>query len=63
MPDRWLVLSVRVPSDELTEELAEGLVALGGSAVQEDGDQLTTYLTPPPERTRSWPRRRSGSGR
>jgi ribosomal protein L11 methyltransferase len=49
MPDRWLVLSVRVPSDELTEELAEGLVALGGSAVQQDGDQLTTYLTPPAE--------------
>jgi ribosomal protein L11 methyltransferase len=47
MPDRWLVLSVRVPSDGLTEELAEGLVALGGSAVQQDGPWLTTYLEPP----------------
>jgi ribosomal protein L11 methyltransferase len=47
MPDRWLVLSVRVPSDELTGELAEGLVALGGGAVQEDGDRLITYLDPP----------------
>jgi ribosomal protein L11 methyltransferase len=47
MPDRWLVLTVRVPSEELTEELAEGLVALGGSAVQEEGDRLTTYFPPP----------------
>jgi ribosomal protein L11 methyltransferase len=49
MPDRWLVLTVRVPSDELTGELAEGLVALGGGAVQEEGDRLTTYLPPPPD--------------
>lgn len=47
MPDRWLVLTVRVPSEALTEELAEGLVALGGSAVQEEGDRLTTYFPPP----------------
>jgi ribosomal protein L11 methyltransferase len=47
MPDRWLVLSVHVPSEELTEELAEGLVALGGSAVQQHDDRLTTYLDPP----------------
>lgn len=49
MPDRWLVLTVRVPSDELTGELAEGLVALGGGAVEENGDSLTTYLAPPPD--------------
>ncbi len=47
MPDRWLVLSVRVPSDESTGELAEGLFALGGSAVHEDDDWLRTHLDPP----------------
>jgi ribosomal protein L11 methyltransferase len=44
---RWLVVTVRVPSEELVAELAEGLVALGGSAVQESGDRLTTYLEEP----------------
>lgn len=46
-PDRWLVLTVRVPSDELRDELAEGLVALGGSAVEEEGRELTTYIPEP----------------
>jgi ribosomal protein L11 methyltransferase len=46
---RWLVLTVRVPSDELRDELAEGLVALGGTAVEEEVDLLTTYLPEPPE--------------
>jgi ribosomal protein L11 methyltransferase len=45
--DRWLVLTVRVPSAELTEELAGGLVALGGTAVEEELDLLTTYVAPP----------------
>lgn len=49
MPDRWLVLTVRVPSEELMEELAEGLIALGGSAVEEDVDLLTTYVPEPAE--------------
>lgn len=47
VPERWLVLTVRVPSDEFLDDLTEGLIALGGSAVQEDGDLLTTYLPPP----------------
>lgn len=47
MPDRWLVLTVRVPSEELATELSEGLVALGGSSVLEDGDRLVSYLAPP----------------
>lgn len=47
MPDRWLVLTVRVPSDELATELSEGLVALGGSSVLVDGDTLVSYLAPP----------------
>ena len=51
-PDRWLVLSARAPADHLRELLGEGLIALGGVAVEEKGDLLTTYLHPPedPER-------------
>jgi ribosomal protein L11 methyltransferase len=41
------VLTVRAPSEELRDELTEGLVALGGAAVEEDVDLLTTYLPPP----------------
>ncbi|MFW5951801.1 MAG: 50S ribosomal protein L11 methyltransferase [Gemmatimonadota bacterium] len=48
-PGRWLVLTVRAPSEELSSELAEGLVALGGGAVQEEGALLTTYLPEPEE--------------
>lgn len=48
-PESWLVLTVRVPSEELTEELAEGLIALGGSAVQQEDGRLTTYVAPPPD--------------
>lgn len=44
---RWLVLTVRVPSDELKDELAEGLVALGGTAVAEEDEELTTYVPEP----------------
>ena len=47
MPRRWLVLTVRVPSEELAHELTEGLVALGGTAVEEDADLLTTYVPEP----------------
>lgn len=46
-PDRWLVLSVRAPSADLAPLVAEGLVALGGGAVVEEGDSLVTYLPPP----------------
>ena len=51
MPGRWLVLTVRVPSEEQTHELTEGLVALGGTAVEEDADLLTTYVPEPEELT------------
>ena len=44
---RWIALTVRVPSEELAAELAEGLVALGGLAVEEDADLLTTYVPEP----------------
>ena len=46
-PERWLVLSARVPSDDRRPLVAEGFLALGGAAVQEEGDTLTTYLLPP----------------
>jgi ribosomal protein L11 methyltransferase len=46
---RWLVLTVRVPSEELTDELTEGLLALGGTAVEEWVDLLTTYVPEPPD--------------
>ena len=46
-PTRWIALTVRVPSEELTEELAGGLVALGGLAVEQDVDLLTTYIAEP----------------
>lgn len=38
---------MRAPSDELVGELAEGLVALGGTAVEESMHVLTTYIVPP----------------
>ncbi|HET9985367.1 MAG TPA: 50S ribosomal protein L11 methyltransferase [Longimicrobiales bacterium] len=47
IPDRWFVLSVRSPSEELNDELAEGLIALGGASVEEELDLLTSYYLPP----------------
>lgn len=46
-PKRWLVLAVRAPSPELAELVADSLLALGGAAVEERGDELRTYLLPP----------------
>ena len=47
-PDKWLVLTVRTaPGDPLRDLLAEGLLALGGSSVLDEGDALTTFLDPP----------------
>ncbi|HEX7239052.1 MAG TPA: 50S ribosomal protein L11 methyltransferase [Longimicrobiaceae bacterium] len=46
-PDRWLVLTVRVPSADLLPLAAEGMLALGGAALEERGDALVTYLPPP----------------
>lgn len=46
-PERWLVVHVSSPSEELRQVLAEGLVASGGSAVVEEGDLLTTWLPEP----------------
>jgi ribosomal protein L11 methyltransferase len=46
-PARWLVLRAQAPLPELAELVAEGLLALGGSAVEERGDTLLTYLPAP----------------
>lgn len=46
-PDKWLVLTVRVPADGYDEDFSEVLLALGGAAVEESADRLTTYITPP----------------
>lgn len=43
-PDEWLVITARVPSEDLRDAVAEGLVALGGSAVEERGSDLITYV-------------------
>jgi ribosomal protein L11 methyltransferase len=47
MPDRWLVLSVRVDDGELRALAADALLALGGASVLEESDMLTTYLPEP----------------
>jgi ribosomal protein L11 methyltransferase len=46
-PARWLVLTVEAPSPEFAGLVAEGLLALGGAAVEERGASLVTYLLPP----------------
>lgn len=47
-PERWFVLSARLPLDDpLRELLGEGLLALGGLSVAEEGELLVTYLPPP----------------
>ncbi|HEY0674455.1 MAG TPA: 50S ribosomal protein L11 methyltransferase [Longimicrobiales bacterium] len=44
---RWLVISIRPSGQADTSALAEGLLALGGSAVHEEADALISYLPPP----------------
>jgi ribosomal protein L11 methyltransferase len=46
-PKRWLVLAVRGPSPELAGLVADGLLALGGAAVEEKDGASLTYLLPP----------------
>lgn len=49
-PDRWLVLRARLPADDpLRDLLGEGLLALGGLSVMEEGEAMITYLPPPPD--------------
>jgi ribosomal protein L11 methyltransferase len=44
MPEAWLRITVTSPSAELVSALAEGLLASGGSAVEENGTELSTYV-------------------
>lgn len=48
-PERWLVLEVRAPAEDLAPDIIEELVALGGAAVEERAAWLVTYLRPPPD--------------
>jgi len=52
-PDRWLILELRIPPEDLDdrsrEAVPELLMALGGSGVEESGDGFKTYLPPPME--------------
>jgi ribosomal protein L11 methyltransferase len=43
---RWLVISVR-PHPDTREDVAAALLALGGTAVHEQDDQLISYISPP----------------
>ncbi|MDQ3388571.1 MAG: 50S ribosomal protein L11 methyltransferase [Gemmatimonadota bacterium] len=45
-PERWVVLSARISSEALRPLASEAFLALGGVAVQEEGERLTTYLRP-----------------
>lgn len=48
MTKKWLVVTVRAPSDaQSADALTEGLLALGGTAVQHQGDELVTYIAAP----------------
>lgn len=44
MTTNWLRVAARSPSEELSGLLAEGLLACGGSAVEEQGGVVSTYL-------------------
>jgi ribosomal protein L11 methyltransferase len=42
--DRWLRVTARSPSDELAGLLVEGLLASGGSAVEESGEGVVSWI-------------------
>src|SRR5690606_26550446 len=44
---KWLVLRVWVSDPEAEGEVAEGLIGLGGTAVVQEDDQLSTYIAAP----------------
>jgi len=43
-PENWLVVIARAPSEDLRDAVTEGLLALGGSAVEDRGGELVTYV-------------------
>jgi ribosomal protein L11 methyltransferase len=50
---KWLVVTVPCSSTEQAEQLGQRLFTLGGSAIQQIGQRLSTYL-PSPENFNSW---------
>src|SRR5687768_17205657 len=46
MSKQWLVISVSIIADQ-RDDVAQALLELGGTAVQEQGAELITYLAPP----------------
>jgi len=42
--ESWLRITAASPSEELTGLLAEGLLACGGTAIEEQGDVVITYI-------------------
>ncbi|HEX6308853.1 MAG TPA: 50S ribosomal protein L11 methyltransferase [Longimicrobiales bacterium] len=44
MSSSWLRVTATSPSEELNGLLAEGLLACGGTAIEEQGDALVTYI-------------------
>ena len=49
MPERWLVVSTRVPDDDARALAAAELAEFSGGAVEESGDLLRVYVVPPPQ--------------
>jgi ribosomal protein L11 methyltransferase len=49
---RWLVLTIDAPSEDAQAIFAEGLLALGAGAVQENDTQLVTYIPEPDDAER-----------
>ncbi len=48
-PERWLVLRVASADPDERALVAEALLDLGATAVEERGDEIVTYLAPPPD--------------
>jgi ribosomal protein L11 methyltransferase len=49
MPSRWLVLTARADDPARRDLLIDGLLALGGQSILEEGSSLTTYIPDPGE--------------
>ena len=46
-PERWLILTALVPDARFLDDAAAALIELGGSAVQQTADRLTTHVAAP----------------
>ncbi|NJD10610.1 MAG: methyltransferase domain-containing protein [Gemmatimonadetes bacterium] len=49
MPERWLYVVVRSPSEWEAELLAEGLLAAGANGVEQQPAAVSTWFPPPPD--------------